>query len=369
MVTQRDLESSNISVQIDIPGGWNAANASYDAAQRLSGPWAMLDVIYQAQLLILSADPDAQFPISAINWSPRNTVEIGSITPGQIGTSFYNTSTNEIFILGAQDVDTDEFDRHIIAHEYGHYVEDNFARSDSFGGSHGIGDVLDETVAMSEGWANAFACMVLNDPVYIDTGDISQSAVILSFDADADTIADDELHPVASNRLLDGAWAQTSVHEILFDIFDNNIDDEVSLGFGTIFSALVGPQQRTPGFTSMYSFLTGLKAALPGAEQDAIDALAAAENISGYDQYEMSSDPRYTLLSANDQIISVGINGQALQITNEFGSYNKFENRQFFRVVDFAGFRVPVNVEVNGFSEIQILRPGDFLARATFLAA
>jgi hypothetical protein len=68
-------------------------------------------------------------------------------------------SENEIYVLGKALVDTDEFDSHVIVHEWGHYFDANLARSDSPGGRHGPGDVLDPRIAFGEAWGNAVASM------------------------------------------------------------------------------------------------------------------------------------------------------------------------------------------------------------------
>ena len=83
------------------------------------------------------------------------------------------TNPDGIYILGdftALGGDTDEFDQSVIAHEFGHYVEDRFGRSDSIGGDHGgSATLLDLRVAFGEGWGNAFSGMVLGDPIYRDS--------------------------------------------------------------------------------------------------------------------------------------------------------------------------------------------------------
>jgi hypothetical protein len=50
-----------------------------------------------------------------------------------IGSTFFiNRSTGkEIYVLGAENVDTDEFDDSVIAHEWGHYYQSSFSRDDS----------------------------------------------------------------------------------------------------------------------------------------------------------------------------------------------------------------------------------------------
>src|SRR5690606_9356664 len=73
-----------------------------------------------------------------------------------------------IYLLGAEGKDTDEYDRHVIAHEWGHYFEHNFSRSDSIGGPHTRHDQLDMRVAFGEGFGNALSAMITGSSVYRD---------------------------------------------------------------------------------------------------------------------------------------------------------------------------------------------------------
>ena len=97
--------------------------------------------------------------------------------PGEIGSSRYSAGTG-IFLVGAADQDTDEYDRHVIAHEFGHYLEHRFSRSDSFGGPHALTDQLDLRVAFGEAWGSAFAGMVTGQPVYVDAHQRGSSASV-----------------------------------------------------------------------------------------------------------------------------------------------------------------------------------------------
>src|SRR5690625_6446682 len=54
-------------------------------------------------------------------------------------------------------------------HEWGHYLEHRLYRSDTPGGPHSRQSLLDMRVAFSEGFANAFAAMMLDDPLFRDT--------------------------------------------------------------------------------------------------------------------------------------------------------------------------------------------------------
>ena len=75
--------------------------------------------------------------------------------------SFYQSGQRKLYILGGYNgnvktVDTDHFDNSIILHEYGHFLEDVYAISESPGGSHSGAATIDPRLAWSEGWANFF---------------------------------------------------------------------------------------------------------------------------------------------------------------------------------------------------------------------
>jgi hypothetical protein len=97
------------------------------------------------------------------------------VTLGEIKTSHY--SDNQLYILGKENVDTDEYDDHVVAHEWGHYFESRFSRSDSLGDDHSIGDKLDPRVAFGEGLGNAISGMVTDDIHYVDTNGNLQGVV------------------------------------------------------------------------------------------------------------------------------------------------------------------------------------------------
>ena len=93
-------------------------------------------------------------------------------------------------MLGAASNDTDEFDQHVVAHEFHHFLEDAVSRADSVGGTHSLDERLDPRVAFSEGFANAFSAMVLDDPVYRDSFGVAQGEDFsFNMESDASTRA------------------------------------------------------------------------------------------------------------------------------------------------------------------------------------
>lgn len=94
--------------------------------------------------------------------------------------SFYEPGKSKLYICGGvqgnvDSADTDHFDDSVILHEYAHFLEDRYSRSESPGGSHNGNFIIDARLAWSEGWANYFQSAVrthfgdVEDEFYIDT--------------------------------------------------------------------------------------------------------------------------------------------------------------------------------------------------------
>ncbi len=282
--------TADLTRNLRASSGWNGTRYG---ETRAAAPFAVLDTVYQATSLILSAAPTAVFAPLNLYWSTANRANtvagngmpIFCIDEGDIQTTMYASGEREddcgglilpgIYVLGSvEGGDTDEFDQHVIAHEFGHYFEDLFARSDSIGGAHENGNRLDFRVAFGEGWGNAFSGMVLNDPRYRDSYDLD--ARDFGFDMEAD-----------DPSFGDGGWfSETSVAEIIWDAFDatNESGDTVELGFRPIFAAMTNGQRTTPALTSIFSFLEALRVAAP-TQAAGINQLRTGENIFGTDAF------------------------------------------------------------------------------------
>lgn len=322
--------TGSINVDIAAGSGWNSTSTSYNASERISGAFSIYDVAYEAMQLVLSAEPGRSFAPLTVNWSPANTASCRSSRPhpdGCIGTSFY--TQNEIYVLGDADEDTDEFDDSVVAHEWGHYYEDNMARSDSVGGPHGGGDLLDIRVAFGEGFGNAFSGMVTNQQFYYDTSGNNQASGF-------------RLGLEQQITSPDGWFNETSIQLILFDLYDSNADasDTLSLGFGPLHTVLTTHQRNTPAFTSIFPFVYYLEVE-EGVSGTAIANLLSDHDIAPvsdiYGQNRSNKGPVGVAQVAVDPVyldISSAIaSGATTQfcVTDEYGSYNKLGNRRFAR--------------------------------------
>jgi len=248
---------------VAIPTGIDAAGVA--AGARPSGPFAVLDTIYQGLQTVVGVAPATTFPALIVDWGTQTGTFFSPGTPQYIG-----LASN---LAG----DTDEFDQHVIAHEFGHYVEHNFSRADNIGGSHALGDKLDPRVAFGEGFGYAFAAIVLGDP---DARDSAKNGPDF-FSAGFPIESNPQTSPVNAPGDNYGCWcSESSVWSILWDLYDTNADanDTLALGFAPIWQVLTGAQRTTPALTTIFSFITALKVARP-SDTAAINALVAAQNI------------------------------------------------------------------------------------------
>ena len=220
-----DSQTRNLNAS----SGWGGS--SYTGT-RTAAPFAILGVVYQAIDKIKTAESQAIFDPLLINWSVNNIATDGDKTQGQISTSHYDATA--LYILGKADNDSDEYDTHVVAHEWGHYYEAKFSRSDSIGGVHGDGDRLDMRVAFGEGFGNAFAGMTLNNPNYFDTLEASQAG------GWSMNLEDDR-------KTNPGWYSEGSIQRILYDLYDSadDADDSLSLGFTPMHNLFIGAQKNT----------------------------------------------------------------------------------------------------------------------------
>ena len=269
--------------------GWGGA--SYTGV-RAAAPFAVLDAIYSTMSVILTEDPLANFPALDVFWSVNNSSAQGTGTPdediasGEIGTSFY--SGNRLFLLGKENDDTEEFDDHVVVHEWGHYFEDNFSRSDSIGGAHGLGQSLDMRLAFGEGFATAMSGIGLNDPIYCDTSGAEQSG---GFRINIETGVPG----------VEGWYNEVSVLNLIYDLWDTDNDaigsDNDSIGFGPIYDVMTAAQATTPAFTSIFSFATELKALMQIQDPTKV---AFIDNILGDHDITAANIDIYGSNEAND---------------------------------------------------------------------
>lgn len=311
--------SGNVSRNLTAASGWGGAGYT---GTRAAAPFAILDVAYQGVQKVLTASPSASLPALQVFWSRNNVPSDGDRALGQIRTSFF-TPTNggggpALYLLGAENVDTDEYDDHVVAHEFGHFLQYAVSRDDSIGGGHTNGDKLDMRVAFSEGFGNAWSAMALAAPVYFDTAGGSQAGGF-AFDV--------SVAPTGVNR---GWYSEASLQYLLYTVHQTG-----ALGFGSIYSALT--QLRTaPSFSSAYSMAAALKAAAPAAA-GTVDSLWQSQAITGTDAYGSGETNGGFVPNALPVYDAQSTNPRQYCLYTTAGVYNKLGNNVFLRFTVASG--------------------------------
>lgn len=311
----QSINTTSVVLNLNAPSGWTGSSYT---EPRVAAPFAILDSVYEAKEKVVGVDSDVAMAALKLNWSINNVAVNGETSAGDIGTSHFNGT--EIFILGDANGDTDEYDGHVIVHEWGHYFENSLSRSDSIGGSHSGSDKLDIRVAMGEGWGNALSGIVTDDPFYRDSFGASQGQ---GFDINV------ESNPAGTNK---GWFSESSVQSLIYDVYDSDDDgsDTLSLGFEPIYRAMIAGEKNTLALTSIFSFANQLKLEVPDSAS-AIDTLLSSQDIIATDDFgtgqvnnggDIRNIPVYKSLTPGGgsvEICSYGTNGQ----------YNKLGNRKF----------------------------------------
>ena len=329
------VDNSNSDAQYVLEGSFastGTTNSTRDltalSSNTSSAPFAILDSIYQAMQKILTADSNVEFPTLKVNWSTSN------ITTN----SFYTNSA--ITLQGDQNGDSDEYDHHIIIHEWGHYFEDKFSRADSIGGNHSSGNHLDIRVAFGEGFGNAFSAIVTDDPIYFDSYGSSNGW---------------SMNIETATKNTPGFFSEASIQRVLYDLYDSNNDsgDTLSLGFTPLYNIFVGEQKTTSAFTSIFSFITALKSANSSSSTQ-IDSIVNNEDISTITDIYGSNRVDSVDIALNSDILplynSLDIGNTLNRCTvTTYGVTNKLGNNKYvrFTVASAGSYTITLN-QTNG---------------------
>jgi hypothetical protein len=351
-----DTGTDDIVVDFHAPSGWDEGSASYTGT-RSAAPFAILDAVYEAVDLMLDPAPAQAFPPLTLNWSPLNR-ESAEFNPGlgEIVTTAYNfdPGVEAMYILGDADADTDEYDSHVIVHEFAHYLEFRLGRSDSPGGAHSTTARLDPRLAFSEGWANAFSAMVLGDTVYKDSNGTDQ-AFGFTFNVE---------NNVVSNP---GWYNESSIHSVLYDIFDVSSDgvDSTSAGFLPIYTGMFGWHADSEALTSIFTLIPDLKSFIP-SDASNIDQLLAAQSVEAGTMDIWASTETNDAGKGNEVLpvyTNVTIDEQTpveVCTINDFGTFNRLSNRRFltFDIADADQYRITVTGPAGSDPDLFLFRQG-----------
>jgi hypothetical protein len=335
--------------------GWGGTRYS---STRAAAPFAILDSIYGGMQKIAAVDAAVGFPQLTVHWSADNQQSDteSDVDEGLLPASYFDFRDGDIYLLGKENQDTDEYDDHVILHEWGHYIEFNFGRSDNLGGAHSDASHVDARVAQSEGFGNAWSAIMTDSAIYVDT-DGSRQSNGFDFNIEGDNIVG-----------FPGWFKEFSVQEIIYDLYDTNDDgsDQLALGLGPIWQTLVTALPNTPAFVTVFAFIDGLKAISPASVAE-IDAITTAHNIQPINDAYGSTEDNWGGLDTLNNIWSAGTGfpgvegtanvyetlvlnaAQTVCTTGFWGAYNGLAVTRYFtfNVATSRNYRFSVSANFN----------------------
>ena len=356
--------------------GWDGSDYS---SSRAAAPFAILDTLCEGVDVLVNPldglESGGALPALNVRWSVNNTPVAGDLALGEVETAFFRRSlgVNEIVLRGDQDVNSDEYDPHVILHEFAHYIFLSFLRSDSLGGRHALSELLDLTTAFEEGWANAFAAIVLdgrmtnhNEALFRDSVGVNGSSAGGFW-----------LNRRENFEAGPGWFTEGTVHRFIYDLYDteNSFFDQVTLPLADIYLALK-QQVNSNALTSVFTFITALEDQNLVSEGD-ITRLLSLEDINGRGDYGLgeSNDggnrdalPIYTPL-VDGQTHTLCSNNDA-GVVNRLGNYRYLQftasmERDYVFSVEVTG----ASGEDDGVATLDILQQGDFFGESAVASA
>ena len=313
--------------------GWPDFGGTNYSGPRVAAPFAILDSLYTVVQFVVTQGGDASIALPALDvfWSPSNRSS-DSFAPatGNIQTTQYRTGDPAgIYVLGEQNVDTDEYDEPVLAHEFQHYLSNAISRDDSVGGVHSLGETLDARVAFSEGYANAFSAMALNDPVYRDSSGSRQ--------------LDDSWFSLESTSVGTQGWFnESTLGRLAWDLFDSAADssdrDTVTIPYASIQTVFSNELRTGQPLTSIFPLIVALKVQ-SGAPVAEINTLVEASDIVAIDMDAFATTETNTgsspgiITDALPLYTNIALNGTAVTVCGNHaaGTYNALGNRRFLK--------------------------------------
>lgn len=295
--------------------------------------------------------PFTAAPLVYVYWKPgvNPYTYFGSTSPS----SFY-TGDGRLFILGGSNGDTDNsdcdhYDDSVIVHEYGHFLEDMYAVSESPGGYHNGNGIIDPRLAWSEGWADFFQGAVEGWSKYRDSrGNVSgASGSGFIIDEDIDTGNWDQ--PSGGGE---GIFREFSITRLLYDAIDTNNEagDSVTAEFSEIWTAFAGTnglKLATHPFRNM-GYILSVQSALGGSDWSSIRASEkqndnAAYNNVGFREYATPLDASGAACAGGNTVTMTPVTDDLTTDESTLTNSDQYHNNDFFSFYHTGG---PLNVKL-----------------------
>lgn len=367
-----DNEPYALSKTVQSTTGASLSYLATAAGSGLGGAFNILDQIANAQAylrtttancgtVVNGCQPFTIAPIVFTYWTPGLSPGVYYGVSG--GISYYLNGNRELYILGGVNGDTtasdmDHFDNSVIIHEYGHFIEDQYGKPNSPGGSHNGNAIIDPRLAWGEGWANFFQAAVTGLPFYRDTkgyiGCGTGCSAVVSFNEPLESGLSYTMHdnPSANGE---GNFREFSVSRILWAIREAS-----ATGFTQIWSAIHGTggmKYASDSYKSI-SRLHVIHASSSGTgTTDWGSAQTAEKQRADFTDYATRLNTSSGCSPASTSMAIKASNGD----NGSFASSDMFNNNDFF-VVDHPGGTLSVQVQWGGGNaadlDLYVYKPG-----------
>ena len=269
VITIKAEAQSDNELNIQAKVGFDSEGNVQTGVTRESAPFSILRIVKSAADKLTALNPNIEMPTLNLYWSDKNIGVSGDRSIGQIGTSHYSGDglSPGVYILGKADSDTDEFDKGVLGHEFGHYLQAKLSFSDSPGDSHSYNEFKDASLAYGEGYGTAVGGLLSDSHYYCDTSGVRQE----------DGECEDLNKPVSTDRA-NGFYSEETIIYLMYAI--GKIDGK---GFTEFFDAVTKMKSGVHSAT-IFAFLDHYLKANPDVEAQ-VKTLMAASNIKTHEPF------------------------------------------------------------------------------------
>lgn len=313
------FETTDSAVVKDLhaPSGWTGL--AY-GEERVAAPFAIVDAMYDAMQSVRSGNENVDFPTLHVYWTPDNS------------SAFFRPCNTEpiIALSGAENADTDEYDRTVILYNWALYFLNAFARDTTPGGTRIIDEHMELAAAFEGGFAIALAGAVAGSDYYINSNGSQQRST--------STI------PLENYVIRRPGWFNVgSMFTILYDLMDPIDDDVAALGIGPMADVVINDLPEMRSLTSIFSFITRLKNRYP-EHAAAIDSVVRSQRIEtivdewGSTETNAGYPPHSEVLPVYTQ---VAVDGGAVNVCSVTDFASPSAGAETLGVIRYIRFSVP----------------------------
>jgi hypothetical protein len=268
------ISESLTNVDFNAALNWNPSLNTYDTG-RTAPVFVLLDQAFDMQILLRNWKADFEFAPLYIFWNENNLAVNGAWWNGEIeNSSFAGYGSNSLYVASDDEVNIDEFDRTIIAHELGHYVLNNLSRNESIGGSHSMQSIMDFRQSFVEGFSSYFSWLLTGSEELIDSDGLPNgiTSVANIFDNPIDEF--------------DMGWFYENVNsDVLKNVTSGNSNFGLpAKGYPFVFEVLAEDMKTSDALISIHSFL-GNSIKRDPTLQDSVTDFAISKGINSVDEW------------------------------------------------------------------------------------